>query len=727
MEKRLAPVPTSVGSMLSDDGVSGGQVAIESVSSLLVEVPADASAHLEGSGKSGSDEGSSTQLSESAATRTVKDETERFIRALRRSHLLNSAQFKQVALCRRPDLDARKLARKLVIRNWITAWQARQLLAGHSRFFLGKYKLLESLGRGGMGTVFRAEQPGLKRVVALKVMSNALLNDKAAVSRFQREMLAVGALNHPRFVVAHDADSVGDSHFLVMECIDGRNLKDWITSDGPLPLDWSCDVIRQTADGLQHAFERGLIHRDIKPSNLLIEGERFDERPNVKILDMGLARFARKSAIEEELSQRNIGQALPHGSGDITVAGQIMGSPIYIAPEQAQNSAAADIRADIYGLGVTLFEMLTGKPPIHHENIMETIRAKLQHDPPSVRSLRADLPIEIDSILQKMLARDPQQRFQLPGEVAEALAPFAASRRKSVPLRSPADGPQKSDRHHDTAVADNTLAEFIDELDGAKLPETTVTGVVQSRRSASRRYWKWGAGGVGLVAVLVLMVWGLMAGLDGESSADASEKSDPNQPQSAAASSLDHQVARWCLQLGGRVLVESSGELVELTDADLLPNSELSVVDLNLEGASVVDTQLFQQIGQLKRLRSLNLRGTVVSDPQVALLSASDSIERLNLALCQHLNDKAGPPLARMKQLKELDLSFTSLGDAGVESFGGLRNLRVLNLSLTNVSDLSLKSFEELSSLHILELRDTSVSELGKEQLRHELPGCLVR
>jgi serine/threonine protein kinase len=225
----------------------------------------------------------------------------------------------------------------LLHRGWLTAYQANLLLQGRgSELVLGSYLLQERLGEGGMGAVFKALHRTLGREVALKVIRKERLANPHAVKRFRREVRAAAQLTHPTIVLAFDADQVGSNHFLVMEYVKGSDLSQRVKRHGPLPIDQGCDCIRQAALGLQHAYEKGLIHRDIKPANLLLtpQGE-------VKVLDMGLARLAS----DPEATQ---------ASSTLTQEGVVMGTPDYLAPEQALGSPEVDIRADLYALGFHL-------------------------------------------------------------------------------------------------------------------------------------------------------------------------------------------------------------------------------------------------------------------------------------------------------------------------------------------------------------------------------------
>src|SRR5579884_1107460 len=227
-----------------------------------------------------------------------------------------------------------KVAGLLVRDGLLTHFQAEQLLQGKwRRFSIGKYKVLERLGAGGMGSVYLCEHKLMRRRVALKVLPTAKAEDPSSLERFYREARAVAALDHPNIVRAYDIDQEDNLHFLVMEHVDGANLQEVVKKTGPMDVVRACHYIRQAALGLQHAHEgAGIVHRDIKPSNILV-----DRNGIVKILDMGLARFFHD---EEEV--------LTHKFTD-----DVLGTADYLAPEQALDSHSVDIRADIYSLGAT--------------------------------------------------------------------------------------------------------------------------------------------------------------------------------------------------------------------------------------------------------------------------------------------------------------------------------------------------------------------------------------
>ncbi len=285
------------------------------------------------------------------------------------------------------------------------------------------YKLIAKLGEGGMGAVYKALHVHLNKVVALKVLPKDRTDDKQAVARFKREMLAVGALEHANIVRATDAGEHEGTHFLVMEYVPGQDLSQISRQYGPLPIADACELIRQAAVGLQHAHEHGLIHRDIKPSNLMLSWGRASSlsmhkqdvragEPIVKILDLGLAL----------LQEHHAGKAR-----DLTATGQLMGTLDYMAPEQVDDSHEVDVRADIYSLGATLYKLLSGQSPFPSDKYRTPLRllnALANEQVASILEKRNDLPDQLVSIVDRMLAKQPADRFATPEEVAKALTPL---------------------------------------------------------------------------------------------------------------------------------------------------------------------------------------------------------------------------------------------------------------------------------------------------------------
>jgi serine/threonine-protein kinase len=354
---------------------------------------------------------------------------------LRDSKILQPAQLQQLeSELQIGTTDPQAAADMLLRRNWLTAYQARQLLSAEGQsLLLGPYILLEPLGEGGMGQVFKARHHVLERVVALKLIrAERLSNDPEAVRRFQREAKAAARLSHPNIVLIYDADCSGDTYYIAMEYVEGTDLAEWVKKTGPLAVTQACEFIRQAALGLQAAHEAGMVHRDIKPSNLLAAGLLLNGRerkvqsgepigsrlpapespladPVIKITDMGLVRIVQGDEARSSVVS-------------LTQEGSIVGTPDYIAPEQARNAHRVDIRADLYSLGCTFYYLLTGQPPFADGSAVEKLLMHQLDDPAPVDRLRRNVPPDVASLVHKLMAKFPRDRYQTPAELIAALA-----------------------------------------------------------------------------------------------------------------------------------------------------------------------------------------------------------------------------------------------------------------------------------------------------------------
>jgi serine/threonine protein kinase len=275
-------------------------------------------------------------------------------------------------------------------------------------FALGQYQVVEKIGEGGMGSVFRAVHPRLKKEFAIKIVrAECRAANPRAAARFRREMEAIGRLDHNNIVRATDAGEADGLHYLVMELITGIDLARLVRVRGPLSVTDACELVRQVATGLQCAHEHGLVHRDVKPSNLVLSA-----KGEVKILDLGLALFSRNDPT----------------AGELTMSGEAMGTPDYMAPEQWEASHAVDIRADIYSLGCALYTLLVGRAPFaapRYSSIPRKMAAHVGELVSPVSSHRQDVPVAVERFLERMVAKEPGDRPPIPAEVAQALAPFA--------------------------------------------------------------------------------------------------------------------------------------------------------------------------------------------------------------------------------------------------------------------------------------------------------------
>jgi serine/threonine protein kinase len=282
-----------------------------------------------------------------------------------------------------------------------------------------QYDILRELGAGGMGVVYLARNKLMDRLEVLKVISTAVVHKEGALDRFLREIRAAAALSHDNVVKAYTALQLGDLLVFAMEYVEGDDLSKVVKTQGSLAIANACYYARQVALGLQHAHDKNMVHRDIKPHNLILA--RVGKKHMVKILDFGLA----KAASEKKLDR------------DLTGQGRMLGTPDYMAPEQILDAASADIRADIYSLGCTLYYLLTGAPPFDANSLFELLQAHQSTVAKPLNLVRPEVPVELAAVVAKMMAKEPSKRYQKPVEVAQALTPFFMKAGTKVPGAPP--------------------------------------------------------------------------------------------------------------------------------------------------------------------------------------------------------------------------------------------------------------------------------------------------
>ena len=333
-----------------------------------------------------------------------------FLGNLRASGLLDEDQLRVIE--RRCDAagarpSERSLARDLVDRGVLTEFQAQRLLAGRTQgFLIGPYTVLDRIGAGGMGRVYKAVHRHMRRVVALKVLPRSRRANAHARARFMREVRVGARLNHPNIVIAHDVGEEGDVVYLVTEYVEGQDVARLLKAHGRLPPAQAADIAYQVALGLEHARQRGIVHRDIKPSNILVTPSG-----TAKVLDMGLAAVAPSA-----------GDA--HVESALTKDGALLGTIDYLAPEQARDTHQADTRADLYSLGCTLYRMLTGRVPFPGGSATEKLLRHQEDTPVSIAELAPDVPAGLAAIVNRLMAKRPEDRYPTPAAAAAALLPW---------------------------------------------------------------------------------------------------------------------------------------------------------------------------------------------------------------------------------------------------------------------------------------------------------------
>jgi serine/threonine protein kinase/WD40 repeat protein len=402
------------------------------------------------------------------------DTLENFVEAIRANNLLDATQLAQLddLQVRYPDVDT--LACELVLRGYLTRFQAEKIFQGEAhKLLLGQYIVLTPIGEGGMGMVFKARHNRMKRVVALKVIRKDAAGGESALQRFNQEIEAAAQLSHPNVVIAYDANDYEDTLFFVMEYVDGIDLGHLVRRVGPLPIGRCADYIRQAALGLQHAHERGMVHRDIKPSNLLLSyGDS-----TVKILDMGLARLQ---------------QSMNNQPGHLTSTGMVMGTPDFISPEQARDARSVDIRSDLYSLGCTFYYLLAGQPPFPEGSFTEKLLKHNMDRPQPIQEFRSEVPADLMAIIDRLMAKNPKDRYQTPIELARVLTSFAQASESAEEYRVPADDKPTPQPFSQTAATKSSGARPVG-ISSAKNPgsNASLTGTLSPSQANLQHASRW--------------------------------------------------------------------------------------------------------------------------------------------------------------------------------------------------------------------------------------------
>lgn len=664
---------------------------------------------------------------------------------LRRSNLLAPEQV-AVASALATDSDAVSVARELINREWLTEWQARQLLAGKSKLYLGKYKLMDVLGQGGMGAVLKAESITLRRQVALKVMATNLHDNGVARTRFEREIAFSANLNHPNIVRAIDADQIGKRFFLVMEYFAGKDLKAVVKERGQVSVEFACECIRQTALGLQHAFENDIVHRDIKPSNLLVTKDPKTGHPLIKILDLGLARTSRQTEVGAD------GRAdFEAVDGGVTRIGQIMGSPDYMSPEQAMSSNSVDIRADIYGLGVTLFQLLCNELPYTGDNVMEKLLERINKDAPPVSIHRPEIPPVLVHIVAKMLHRDPAQRFQTPAEVAAVLEAFVAAPNSLEAEPEVESAPTPAlDLPALEAQADETLNVFVADLNSEAV--FVSEPLVASRPVFKRRkknIWPLVISAGTAFALIGIILFILSQG-SGPPDKKSSSKSKTKESTGADSKSTDESsksesatrdlvalpststfgttgdvLTDWARGTSQELRIETAAGESVVKASDPFPTGNPTIVGIDLSGVQILTADDISTLVTGKSIRHLNVSGSRLENIQLQQIAGLKELRSLDIGNTM-VTDEGLESLSKCDNLASLHLGYDLVGDAGIMHLVNLESLSILNLEGTDITDAALATLASIESLTRLNLKYTALSEQAVDDLRSQLPDCTI-
>ncbi|MGY8771548.1 MAG: protein kinase domain-containing protein, partial [Pirellulales bacterium] len=620
--------------------------------------------------------------------------------------------------------NAFQLANALLETETLTRFQVTAIANGKTKgLTLGNYIILDKIGEGGMGVVFKARHKRMDRIVALKVLPRESKKNKAVIDRFLREAQTAAKLTHPNIVATYDSDEAEDYHFIVMEYIKGSDLRARVKRRGPLSVSRAVDYVTQVARGLEYAHNEGIIHRDIKPANLLL-----DDQGTIKILDMGLAR------IEDPEADQS----------DLTHHGATMGTVDYMPPEQAIDTKSVDRRADLYSLGCTLYFLLTGKPPFKGETMLVKMLGHREKSPPNLIRRRKDVPQQLNVIYQKLLAKSPDNRYQSAGELITALESIQDETdefEESIGTILPKTPDAKSELDSSLSFDSQTLPGKVLSLDLGPYE----TSWLKFNVSQVPLNFK-----VALIASLALnlisvfLIAGLMTGSEKPApspqptvaittdrtepdlseigsvametelvdpntlSTDSGEPSSENKSVQAASPSSQQAAAIAIIKkFYGNVTLNKSGEVIEVnlnsirfTDAGLKHLKGLtSLISLNLSDTNITDAGL-EHLRGLTGLISLNLNDTQVTDAGLSELKAALPkcmvVSPLLLpvdAIAEVRNLGGKVSLNQSSKVIYVSLSDTQITDAGLENLKVLTSLDTLYLDNTQITDAGLKHF----------------------------------
>ena len=687
---------------------------------------------------------------------------EEFVRSITDSGLMDSEEIKSflgtLPMEHRPR-TAEDLAKEMYQRGKLTKFQAHAIYQKKTRgLVVGNYVVLDKLGRGGMGAVYKAQHKRMKRVVALKMLPSSATKSPEAVKRFQREVEAAAKLSHPNIVTAYDADEAKGVHFLVMEFVDGQDLHALVKEHGTLSVARAVDYVVQAAKGLEYAHSQGVIHRDIKPGNLLL-----DKNGTVKILDMGLAR------IEETVAGTDA-----TANDGLTQSGQVMGTLDYMPPEQALDTRTADARADIYSLGCTFCFLLTGRSPYGGDTVGKKIVAHREHPIPSLRKVRSNVPESLDAVFQKMLAKLPEDRQQSMSEVIRELQGCTVQREPAPSSFPPSSSPYAETvdfQREDTAPPLAALSP-LDELFASEPVQITQRLVAPSLRTRKRWTKKQKivvgvvAGGMTafllLLTVIVKMVPSPSTATQERVASVAAKKAPepgsgvvsplavapngagkgtpanvrhevlPARTVSTTSNDPDREATQWVLERGGTLEIVLEGQKRTVKATNELPsgsfkvscfffNDNLSIGDqicdrlrelTSLDGFWLARTgvtgQGFDRLRSAKRLTFLGLDNSPVTDVGMACLSQLTSLKRLSLNVTQ-ITD-AGLAHVQRLPLEQLDVAWTAVTANGLTKLTGLKALAVSS------DDAMLETLTAMTKLEYIHLMGSKVTDNG---LRH--------
>ena len=644
--------------------------------------------------------------------------------------------------------DTQELSKKLTERGLISAFQAERLEHGEP-LVIDEYVLLQEIGAGGMGRVFKARHPPMARTVVIKIIKEQHATAPDAVNRFNREIKAIANLDHPNIVRAYHSGMYRGSQYLVMEYVEGEDLAQHARNHGALSVTKVVDYLIQAATGLAHAHQQGIVHRDVKPGNLMLDADG-----RIRVLDLGLAKPVGILASDPN-------DATDAMTGDC----DIVGTSAYMPPEQSQNTQDVDHRSDIYSLGCTLHYLLTCEPVYSGTTAIERIIAHRTEEPPCLRDSRDDVPPELEAVFHKMIAKRPDDRFQSMDDVIEAL-------QQAIKL--------ESEEAQEASASDESIADRPTDRSGFRIGVVVAAGVLVTSLLLSIPFWfdpdppapdptpttsenSDEPSENGRLPV---------AGDSGEPAVE--EPVVPND-RSGTAPRTEREIAVALIEAGATIDIQwhdpVEGEKQRLGTSDLedLPDEQIQVIRILLErsnfadaelplsfgdqdlthlkhlhgltylsvaftsvtskgiesiaqcpslvhlylGRTQVDDSAMAALADLPNLETLDLQGTIVTDAGLGELERSANLKTLQLGEGQRVTDIGLESVARVTTLRSLTLRYAEITDFGLSRLAGLENLEKLDLSNTDTDDAGLEAVCQIRTLTELTMRYTSISDDG--------------